>query len=109
MSIPNRQEAIEDLSMFGIKEPYTYLLDIVPLVEMIWADGEAHESELAVLDEYLHKRFNIQVGAGTHYFLSDRTSLTVQCRCLRFSNACIERPNHGTNTQVLEIGVSWFF
>jgi hypothetical protein len=56
MNIPNRQEAIEDLSMFGIKEPYTYLLDIIPLVEMIWADGEAHKSELAILDEYLHKR-----------------------------------------------------
>ena len=50
-----RQEAIEDLSMFGIKEPYTYLLDIIPLVEMIWADGETHESELSILDEYLHK------------------------------------------------------
>jgi hypothetical protein len=52
----NRQEAIEDLRMFGIKELYTYLRDIIPLVEMIWANGEAHESELAILDEYLHKR-----------------------------------------------------
>jgi hypothetical protein len=51
-----RQEAIEDLSMFGIKGPYIYLLDTIPLIEMIWADGEAHESELAILDEYLHKR-----------------------------------------------------
>ncbi len=56
MSTPTREEAIEDLSRFGIKEPYTYLLDIIPLIEMIWADGEAHDSELAVLDEYLHKR-----------------------------------------------------
>ena len=56
MSITTFQEAIEDLNLFGIKEPYTYLLDIIPLVEMIWADGEAHESELAILDEYLHRR-----------------------------------------------------
>ena len=56
MSITTREEAIEDLSLFGIKEPYTYLIDIIPLIEMIWADGEAHESELAILDEYLHKR-----------------------------------------------------
>jgi hypothetical protein len=42
--------------MFGIKEPYTYLIDIVPLIEMIWADGEAHESEPAILDECLRKR-----------------------------------------------------
>ncbi len=55
MSILTRQEAIEDLSMFGIKEPYTYLVDIIPLIEMIWADGEAHESELAILNEYFHK------------------------------------------------------
>jgi hypothetical protein len=56
MRITTREQAIEDLSIFGIKEPYTYLLDIVPLIEMIWADGEAHDSELAILDEYLHKR-----------------------------------------------------
>jgi hypothetical protein len=42
--------------MFGIKEPQSYLVDIIPLVEMIWADGEVQESELAILDEYLHKR-----------------------------------------------------
>jgi hypothetical protein len=51
-----REEAIQDLSLFGIKEPYTYLIDNIPLIEMIWADGEAHESELAILNEYLHKR-----------------------------------------------------
>ena len=56
MSISNRQEAIEDLSLLGIKDPFTYLIDVIPLVEMIWADGEAHEGELAILDEYLHKR-----------------------------------------------------
>ena len=50
MRITTREQAIEDLSMFGIKEPYMYLIDIIPLIEMIWADGEAHESELAILD-----------------------------------------------------------
>jgi hypothetical protein len=30
-----RQQAIEDLSVFGTKEPQTYLLDIIPLVEMM--------------------------------------------------------------------------
>ncbi|HVP81168.1 MAG TPA: hypothetical protein VMV04_25035 [Thermodesulfobacteriota bacterium] len=56
MRITTREQAIEDLSTLGIKEPHIYLVDIIPLIEMIWADGEAHESELAVLDEYLHKR-----------------------------------------------------
>jgi hypothetical protein len=56
MKITTRKQAIEDLSTFGIKEPQSYLVDIIPLVEMIWADGEVQESELAILDEYLHKR-----------------------------------------------------
>ncbi len=55
MSITTFQEAIEDLNLFGIKEPYTYLIDIIPLIEMIWADGEAHESELAILDEMVQQ------------------------------------------------------
>jgi opacity protein-like surface antigen len=54
-------------------------------------------------------QFNIQVGAGTHYFLSERTALTVQYRWLHFSNAGIKEPNHGTNTQMFHVGVSWFF
>ncbi|MGD0916006.1 MAG: hypothetical protein ABSB22_06070 [Thermodesulfobacteriota bacterium] len=28
-----REEALEDLSMFGIKAPQIYLIDIIPLVE----------------------------------------------------------------------------
>jgi len=54
-------------------------------------------------------QFNLQVGGGTHYFLNDRTALTVQYRWLHFSNARIALPNHGTNTQMFEVGVSWFF
>lgn len=54
-------------------------------------------------------QFNLQVGAGTHYFIGKRTALTVQYRWLHFSNARIREPNHGTNTQMFEVGVSWFF
>jgi opacity protein-like surface antigen len=54
-------------------------------------------------------QFNIQVGAGIHYFLSDRTALTVQYRWLHFSNADTRLPNNGTNTEMFEVGVSWFF
>jgi opacity protein-like surface antigen len=54
-------------------------------------------------------QFNIQVGAGIHYFLSDRTALTVQYRWLHFSNAHTQLPNNGTNTQMFHVGVSWFF
>lgn len=51
-----RQEAIKDLSVLGIREPQIYLLDIIPLVEMMWADGELQQSELVILDEYVCKR-----------------------------------------------------
>jgi hypothetical protein len=40
-----RKEVLDDLTMFGIKAPQIYLIDIIPLVEMTWADGEAQESE----------------------------------------------------------------
>ena len=56
MRIATREQANDALAQFRIKEPQIYLIDILPLIEMLWADGEAHESELAILDEYLHKR-----------------------------------------------------
>lgn len=54
-------------------------------------------------------QFNIQVGTGIHYFLSDRTALTVQYRWLHFSDAETRLPNNGTNTEMFYVGVSWFF
>jgi len=65
-----RKQAIEDLSMFGIKEPQIYLVDIIPLVEMIWVDGEVQESKLAILDEYLHERVR-QIGEMAGYAAID--------------------------------------
>ena len=54
-------------------------------------------------------QFNLQGGAGTHYFLTERTALTVEYRWLHFSNAGLRQPNHGTNTQMFHIGMNWFF
>ena len=54
-------------------------------------------------------QFNLQGGAGTHYFLRDDLALTVGYRWLHFSNAGIDSPNKGTNTQMFRIGVTWFF
>jgi len=53
-------------------------------------------------------QFNVQMGAGIHYFLSDRTALTVQYRWLHLSNAHIRNPDNGTNTQIFLAGLSWF-
>jgi len=55
-SLTTRQQALEDLSAVGITGHQIYLLDIIPLVEMMWADGELQQSELVLLEEYLHTR-----------------------------------------------------
>jgi lipid A 3-O-deacylase len=78
---------------------------------VLFVDGGAGVSSTNIDDVDLtgNFQFNIQVGAGTHYFLSDRTALTVQYRWLHFSNASTRKPNNGTNTQMFHLGLSWFF
>ncbi len=47
----------ELLADFGLKPQDVYLLDLVPLIEMIWADGENQKSELNLLYDYTLKHF----------------------------------------------------
>jgi lipid A 3-O-deacylase len=54
-------------------------------------------------------QFTSQGGLGTHYFLRDDLAMTVDCRWLHISNAGIRRPNNGVNTQMLYLGMNWFF
>ncbi len=48
-----RQQAIEDLRQYGITDSQVYLIDLIPLIEIIWADGKVQPGELAILDKYL--------------------------------------------------------
>ncbi len=60
-----RAEAVEELENYGIKGPFLYLIDIIPLIEMIWADGNAQDSEVEIFDKYLEKHVkwvNTQAG-----------------------------------------------
>lgn len=60
-----RQEAIDRLRDFGIQGEQVYLIDLIPLVEMIWADGSAQRSEVAIFEAYLEqhvKRVNALAG-----------------------------------------------
>ena len=50
-----RTLAVAELRRFGIRGPLVYLIDLIPLIEMIWADGKAQECELDFFDGYLHK------------------------------------------------------
>jgi hypothetical protein len=53
--------------------------------------------------------FNVQLGAGTHYFFLDDIALTLQIRGIHLSDAYIKLPNHGANALLFLVGAAWFF
>lgn len=53
--------------------------------------------------------FNLQCGAGVHYFISDGVALTGQYRLIHISNAGLDTPNQGVNSSTFLLGISWFF
>lgn len=53
VSYLTRQEALRELRKYGIEGPQVYLIDLIPLVEMLWADGQAQVGEVVILSEYL--------------------------------------------------------
>jgi hypothetical protein len=52
---PTRAEALDRLARFGIRGAEAYLVDLVPLVEMIWADGDAQPEEVEELHGYVRR------------------------------------------------------
>lgn len=50
-----RGQALTELGRFGIKGPNVYLIDVIPLIEMIWADGKAQRSEISILKRFLKR------------------------------------------------------
>ncbi len=50
-----RQEAVAKLKQHGIRGPQIYLIDVIPLIEMIWADDCVQESETQLLYDYLER------------------------------------------------------
>src|SRR5205823_14061440 len=54
-------------------------------------------------------QFNPQAGVGTHYFLREDLALTLQYRWFHLSNAGLNRPNSGLNSQMVFAGVSRFY
>jgi lipid A 3-O-deacylase len=53
--------------------------------------------------------FNVQLGAGTHWFFQRNAAATVQYRWLHLSNASIQKPNPSVNSSIFLAGVTWFF
>jgi len=63
---PQRKAALEQLMALGFRGPEIYLAELIPAVEMAWADGEIQANELAILEAYceaLVESLNQQVGA----------------------------------------------
>jgi hypothetical protein len=50
-----RAAALADLRRFGIRGPNVYLIDLIPLIEMIWADGEVQQAELGHLETFVRR------------------------------------------------------
>ncbi len=49
------KEAVERLKRFGITDEKVYLVGLILLIEMIWADGQAQQGELDVLEDFLEQ------------------------------------------------------
>jgi lipid A 3-O-deacylase len=54
-------------------------------------------------------QFNLQAGAGTHFFLREDTALTLEYRFFHLSNAGLNVPNTGLNTELVFAGLSRFY
>ncbi len=48
-----REHVIEDLAKYNIKDEEIYLVDIIPLIEIIWADGMVQKCEVDILYDYV--------------------------------------------------------
>jgi hypothetical protein len=69
-SPPTREQALAILRRHGIRGAEVYLIDLIPLVEMIWADGKAQESEVAVFEEYLGRHVRSLNAMAGHQMLT---------------------------------------
>ena len=50
-----REEIMEQLKSFGITGKDVYFIDYIPLIEMIWADGEPQQGEMNIFFDFLEK------------------------------------------------------
>jgi len=50
-----REEILEKLKFFGITGKDVYFIDYIPLIEMIWADGQPQQGEMDLFYGFLEK------------------------------------------------------
>jgi len=60
-----RSDGIVELERYGISGSQVYLLDVIPLIEMMWADGIVQAEEWKLLLEFVSEHVaNINAAAG---------------------------------------------
>ena len=52
-TMQSREEILEQLSSLGITGKEVYFIDYIPLIEMIWADGQAQKGEIDIFYDFL--------------------------------------------------------
>ena len=50
-----REEIMAQLKSFGITGKNVYFIDYIPLIEMIWADGQPQQGEMDIFYDFLEK------------------------------------------------------
>jgi hypothetical protein len=50
-----REEIMKQLNFFGITGEDVYFIDYIPLIEMIWADGQPQQGEMDIFYDFLEK------------------------------------------------------
>lgn len=99
---------------------HAYLIGAAPLLRYDFATGSrwipffdfgagATATDIRNGDLSTTFEFNLQAGAGTHFFLRNNLALTFQYRFIHLSNAGIEFPNLGVNNSTFLLGLAWFF
>ena len=113
----SREEALEKLAEFGITGKNLYFIDYIPLIEMIWADGQAQQGELDIFFEFIEKHvahlnkiagytaFKLEEAVEfVSAFLKERPSpeiLKTLCKLAACTTLCIANKN-GKNRAALD-------
>ena len=70
----SRRDALNALKGYGITGEQVYLIDLIPLIEIMWADGQAQKGEVAALENYIEQHV-------------ERINRDAGCRVLSFQTA----------------------
>lgn len=94
---PTRAEALRRLARFGIHGADVYLVDLVPLIEMIWADGHAQPEEVEELHGYVRRHVARLNGLAGYPMLKEADARAFVDRFLR------ERPDPALLAELREL------